>query len=205
MGGGFLRNQHAGNPGWQSVLGASYDRIGHVVATQGNLVEPLESFRASLAIRERLANADAANAGWQRDLGASYARIGDVLVAQGDLAEALKNFRAWHDIIERLAKADAGNADWQRDLAMSHEKIGDVYSKQENNEEARQAFERALSAYELLMLGNPGDVQSQVLSVLPLWWLAGLDPPKARNYLEASLAILKPLAETNRLDANRLQ
>ena len=62
-----------------------------------------------------------------------------------------------------------------------------------------------VSAYELLMSRNPGDVQSQVFSAVPRWRLAGLDPPRARNYLEAALAILKPLAETNRLDANRLQ
>jgi hypothetical protein len=35
--------------------------------------------------------------------------------------------------------------------------------------------------------------------------LASLDPQKSRDHLRAALAILKPLAEANRLDANRLK
>ena len=88
---------------------------------------------------------------------------------------------------------------------MSYEKIGNAYLMQGNDDEARQAFERALATYELLMTRNPSDVQSQVFSVVPRWQLAGLDPRRARGHLVAALAILKPLAATNRLDANRLK
>ena len=44
--------------------------------------DALQSFRASLAIAERLAKADAGNAGWQRDLSVSYEKVGNVLAAQ---------------------------------------------------------------------------------------------------------------------------
>ena len=57
----------------------------------------------------------------------------------------------------------------------------------------------------MLISRNPGNVQSQVFSVVPRWRLAALDPPRARAHLEAALAILRPLAEANRLDANRLK
>jgi hypothetical protein len=70
--------------------------------------------------------------------------------------------------------------------------------------EARQAFERALGAYEALITRNQGDVPSQLYSVVPRWRLFRLDPKNARRYLEAALAILMPLAAANRLDANRL-
>ena len=86
----------------------------------------LTSYRASLAIAERLAKADPGNAGWQRDLSVSHNKIGDVQMAQGDLAGALTSYRASLAIRERLAKADPGNAGWQRDLSVSHDKIGDV-------------------------------------------------------------------------------
>ncbi len=39
--------------------------------SQGNLQVALESFRASLAIRERLAKPEPGNGGWQHDLSAS--------------------------------------------------------------------------------------------------------------------------------------
>jgi len=49
-----------------------------VQRAQGDLATALTSYRASLAIRERLAKADPGNAGWQRDLSVSHERIGDV-------------------------------------------------------------------------------------------------------------------------------
>ena len=94
--------------------------IGDVLVAQGDLAGALESYRASMAIRERLAKADPDNAGWQRDLSVSHSKNGDVLVAQGDLAGALESYRASMAIAERLAKADPNNASWQRDLAWSH-------------------------------------------------------------------------------------
>jgi tetratricopeptide (TPR) repeat protein len=99
-----------------------------VQQAQGDLAAALASYRASLAIRERLAKADPGNAGWQRDLSVSFEKIGDVQQAQGDLAAALTSFRASLDIAERLAKADPGNAGWQRDLIVSLFKIGDLSS-----------------------------------------------------------------------------
>ena len=45
---------------------------------QGDLPAALTSYRASLAILERLAKADPGNAGWQRDLIVSYVKLRDV-------------------------------------------------------------------------------------------------------------------------------
>ena len=84
----------------------------------------LTAYRASLAIRERLAAADPSNAGWQRDLSVSQGNIGDVLRAQGRLDDALTAYRADLAIAERLAAADASNAGWQRDLLAIHAKFG---------------------------------------------------------------------------------
>jgi tetratricopeptide (TPR) repeat protein len=179
--------------------------LGDLFVTTGNLNQADEAYRQARAIADRLAKADPGNAGWQRDLSVSFDKVGNVLEAQGNLPEALKSYRDSLAIRDRLAKSDPGNARWQRDLATSHERLGDIYLQQKKREEARQAFEQALGVYGLLMARNPGDVQSQVFSVVPRWRLASLDPLKGRDHLRAALAILKPLAETNRLDANRLK
>ncbi|NQW09613.1 MAG: tetratricopeptide repeat protein, partial [Alphaproteobacteria bacterium] len=50
----------------------AYNEIGDVRVAQGELATALDSFRASLAIAERLAAADPGNAGWQRDLSVSH-------------------------------------------------------------------------------------------------------------------------------------
>jgi hypothetical protein len=53
----------------------------------------LTSFRDSLTIAERLAEADTNYAGRQRDLSVSCEKVGDVLVEQSNLSETPKIYR----------------------------------------------------------------------------------------------------------------
>jgi tetratricopeptide (TPR) repeat protein len=191
------------NAGWQYDLGISNERIGDVLLAQGNLDDALKHYRAKNESISRLAMADPENAGWRRDLSVSHIKIGDVLVGQGNLPAALESFGASLAIAERLAKADPENAGWQRDVAVSNERLGDIYARQGQRQETIAAFERALAAYNELIRRNPGDAESRVFSVVPLWRLGGLKGKHGRKDLEAALAILKPLAAAERLDANR--
>ena len=111
---------------------------GDVQQDQGDLRAALGSYRASLAIWERLAAADPGNAGWQRDLSVSHNNIGDVQRGQGDLAAALGSYRASLAIRERLAAADPGNAGWQRDVAMSNARLGATYRQCKDPAQARR-------------------------------------------------------------------
>ncbi len=52
--------------------GVLFNAIGDVQVAQGDLSGALDSYRAYLAIAERLAKADPNNAGWQRDLSVSH-------------------------------------------------------------------------------------------------------------------------------------
>jgi len=134
----------------------------------------------------------------------NWIALGDLHVTTGALRPALDAFRRGAWVADHLAQADPGNAGWQRDLATSNERLGDTYFRQEKRDAARQAFERALSVYSLLITRHPDDAQSLVFSVVPHLRLAELDASSRRDHLETALAILKPLAEANRLDANRL-
>ena len=131
--------------------------IGDVQVAQGDLPAALTSYRASLAIAERLAKADPGNAEWQRDLSVSHERIGDVQVAQGDLPAALTSYRASLAIAERLAKADPGNAGWQRDLSVSHNRIGDVQVAQGDLPAALTSYRASLAIAERLAKADPGN------------------------------------------------
>ena len=124
---------------------------------QGNLPAALESYRAALAISERLAKADPGNAGWQqRPLG--VAREDRRRAAgSGQPAAALESYRAALAIAERLAKADPGNAGWQRDLSVSHDKIGDVLRAQGNLPRRWRATTPALAIAERLAKADPGN------------------------------------------------
>jgi hypothetical protein len=68
----------------------------------GNLPAALESFRASLAIAERLAKADPGNAEWQRDLAISHGLVAMLLARQNERERALAGFRQGRDIIIKL-------------------------------------------------------------------------------------------------------
>ena len=138
-------------------LSVSHERIGDVQVEQGDLAGALTSYRASLAIRDRLAKADPGNAGWQRDLSVSHNKIGDVQVEQGDLAGALTSYRASLAIAERLAKADPGNAGWQRDLSVSHERIGDVQVEQGDLAGALTSYRASLAIRDRLAKADPGN------------------------------------------------
>jgi hypothetical protein len=86
---------------------------------------------------------------------------------------------------------------------MSNERIGDLHARQGQTTDATACFERALGAYRLLIARNPGDIQSRVSSVVPLWSLGELKAKDGRKDLEEALAILRPLAEADRLDETR--
>ena len=76
--GDLIRNLAASNPdnaAWQRDLSVSLNKIGSAQFAKGDREEALQSYRDSLAIRERLARSDPGNAGRQRDLAWSYWRL----------------------------------------------------------------------------------------------------------------------------------
>ena len=77
----------------------------------------LDAFKASQAIRDRLAKADPGNAGWQRDLALSFGRVAMVEAQQGARDRATGLFRQGRDIIAGLKARSPDNATLPRDLA----------------------------------------------------------------------------------------
>ncbi len=72
-----------------------------MLVRQGNLPEALKSYRAGLAIRERLAAVDPGNAEAQRDLIISYVKIAEAVPQEAEnmLAQA-------HSVATRLRKEE---------------------------------------------------------------------------------------------------
>jgi predicted negative regulator of RcsB-dependent stress response len=91
---------------WRRDISVSYERIGGVLAAQGDGTAALASYNRGLQIREALATHDPANIGWQRDLSVDYDMIGRALAAQGDRASALASYSKSLGIREALAARD---------------------------------------------------------------------------------------------------
>ena len=90
---------------------------GDVQQDQGDLAAALGSYRASLAIRERLAAADRGNAGWQRDVAVSNAKLGAACLANQDPAQARHFLLAGRAIMAGLVARYPDWVEWKRDLA----------------------------------------------------------------------------------------
>jgi len=192
-----------GNAAWRRDVSVSHNKLGDVLQAQGDQAGALKEYREGLAVIEAVSASDPRNADWRWDLAYSHREIGDVLRLQGDLAGALGEFREGLAILEALAAADPANTKRRWDLAVYNERIAGVLTQQHDAKGAIAAYERVLEIYDELSKAQPDDPQPRLSSVIPHWRLAGLDPNKAREHLEAALAILEPLAKTNRLDAAR--
>jgi len=127
----------------------------------GDLPGAAASYRAGLAIAEKLAAQDPAHADWRRVLSVSHDRIGDVLRAQGDLAGALASYQASLAIAEKLAAQDPANDGWQRGLSISHDNIGDVLSAQGDLAGALANFRASLAIREKLAAQDPANADWQ--------------------------------------------
>jgi tetratricopeptide (TPR) repeat protein len=112
------------------------NRLADLSVLRGDLAGAVPAYRASLAVRERLARADPSNAQSQRDLSVSQNKIGNALSAQGDLAGAEQAYRASLTVGERLASSDPSNAEWQRGLSYSFTQMADLLEQQGATAEA---------------------------------------------------------------------
>ena len=106
------------------------DQQGDIQQARGQIVAALESYRESLAIRQKLASKDPSNTGWQRDLAVSYNNVGNAQRIQGDLAAALKSYQGFLAIARQLTAKETANVEWQRNLLISLNNIGAVQQAQ---------------------------------------------------------------------------
>ena len=149
------------NSSWQRDLSVSYDRVGDVFSSQGDLALALKAYQNSLAIAEKLAGADPSNSSWQHDHSVTFNKVGNVFNSQGNLASALKAFQNSLTIRDKLAAADPSNSQWQRDLSVSFNNIGDVFSSQGDLAAAFKAYQNSLAIIDKLTAANPSNSQWQ--------------------------------------------
>jgi tetratricopeptide (TPR) repeat protein len=186
----------------QRALSVSHNRLGSVLADQGNPAGARAAFQASLAVAERLAAIDPRNAGWQRDIAACHNHVGTLLTAQGNLAGALEAFQGSLAIAKSLAAADPANPDWQRNLAISHGHVGDVLKAQGNLSGALAAFQATLAICENLVKAGASNIDWQRDLAFSHERLGAAleaqgDLPRALAEFQASFVIVERLAATD--------
>ena len=157
-------NADPGNTRLQDQLAYAHQRFaeeiqdaGEMPGDQDHLQAALESFRASLAIRERLVKVDPGNADWQRDLFVAHSRIGNVLRDQGNLAAALANHRAALAVAESLSQSRPRYVRSQLDLYFAYVSVAGIEARMGERGRALDAFKAARAVMARLKSALPDD------------------------------------------------
>jgi tetratricopeptide (TPR) repeat protein len=196
----------AQEPDWRRERSILINRQGDVLRDQGDLAGALASYRASLQLSRRLAEADPSNAGWQRDLSVSQDNVASVLRDQGDLAGALASYRASLQLRRRLAEADPSNAGWQRDLSVSQDNVANVLRDQGDLAGALASYRESLQLRRRLAEADPSNAVWQRDLSFSLTTLAEFherqgDRTEALPLAQESLMIDERLAALDRSNA----
>jgi tetratricopeptide (TPR) repeat protein len=166
---------------------------------QGNLAGALQSYKAALAIAERLVKSNPDIAGWQNDLASTRNNIGDVLKAQGNLTGALEAYKAALDIVERLDKSDPNNTSRQLDLILLQNNVGDVLHARGNLRGALEAYKASFTILERFTKSDPSNAEWQRNAAESLFKIARMqltsgNSQEGRATYRQSLAIRQKLA-----------
>jgi tetratricopeptide (TPR) repeat protein len=204
-----LAGGETASPSMRRLRAATHLQFADAYLAQGDLAAAGAAAEQGRQILDLLAQ-DQSDEQAQRDLSVSWDRLGDVRRAQGDLPGALRAYDDARTIRANLAAADPGNAEWQRDLSISWEKLGSVHEEQENRADALKAWRAALAVSGRFPENFPDSIDMVTTPVIHLAGVARtLDPADAQapaeaaRLLDRALALLRPLDEAGRLDADR--
>ena len=107
----------------QRDISLAHDRIGNILAKQGQISAAIAELQVSLEIATRLAESDPTNAAWRRDLYASYRNLGLVQERAGQGKEARETYCRAKKVI--LAEPVL-EPEWQQRLGWLEQRLSAV-------------------------------------------------------------------------------
>jgi eukaryotic-like serine/threonine-protein kinase len=144
-------------------LAMAYTKRGNLLAALGDKTHALQAFRASLAIRQRLAAADPMNAEVQYDLAQSYENVAASQGRAGDVKGAVESDREAFEIRKRLAEDYPDNFQILLALSDSYRSRGARYQQLRDYDSALELYREALAIRERLASAEPSNLSLQAL------------------------------------------
>ncbi len=143
----------------QSELATAYQKVGDVQgapfkANLGDYAGALESYKKSLAIREKLFEKDTNNEKLKIDLGKNYQLVGNVSQLSSDIPAALENYHKAFAIYNLITEKTRES---QRNLATLHNRYATSLSASGNLPEAIENNKKGLAITNELIQANPND------------------------------------------------
>ena len=168
-----------------------------VVDDQDKLSEALQSYRASLAIRERLVAADPTNMSRLSELADSHLVIGDVLFVQKQFDESIVSYQASLAVRERLVTFNPTNTNWLYNLALLHNRVANVLQTQGRVDDALQNYRESNAIAERVAAADPQNVDWQVMAIMSNLFLAWHEADPVR--VDSMVLALRELKDENKL------
>ncbi len=152
-----LATENIDDASLQSELAVAYFKVGEVQgapskSSLGDYGGGLESFKKSLAIREKLFAKDLGNEQLKLDLTRSYQMVGHLSQVTDDLPSALENYRKAFAIFDSMSLE---NLETKRDFATLHTRFGKALSMSGELPAAIENFRKATVIINELIAQNP--------------------------------------------------
>jgi tetratricopeptide (TPR) repeat protein len=149
-------------------LATAYCKIGHVQGNSyhsnlGDTDGAMQSYRISLAIREKLLAASPRDPELQAETADSHEGLGDVLYTRGDLRAGLESYERAVTLYEAAYRSRAGDPTYAKALASLYVKAGDVrggefFTNLGDTAGALENYGKALELLEPFIASRPQDM-----------------------------------------------
>ncbi|MEK7722979.1 MAG: protein kinase [Acidobacteriota bacterium] len=149
----------------QRELGTAYAEIGQIQGNSyhsnlGDTEGAMKSYRRSLEIRQKLADADPKNLDYQHELADSHEGVGDMLYTVNDLKGGLEFYEKAVVIREKIVAATPTNLEYRYSLANIYGKRGDIkgmegFPNLGDVTGALESYRQGVKVYEELVNAQP--------------------------------------------------
>ena len=182
----------------QRELAEAYARIGEVQggvgrANLGRATASLDSYRKSLALRERIATLMPSDPGALDEVARAHRPVGALLDRMGEGKASLEHFQKAVAIHEQLLASRPGDAQLQVALAASYQGMGDTLATLEDWPRVLELRQRALPLFRQAAQSAPQSAESQRSLALANKRLGAIEA-KLKRYPEGLEAYRQALA-----------
>jgi tetratricopeptide (TPR) repeat protein len=133
-------------------LAVGHDRIARIDQRNGD--DPIDEFKLSIAIREKLVAQNPLNSNWQQNLAIDDEAVGLTLIRRDDCAEAAEPLQSAMKIDQLLVDRNPDVPRWQGDLAAT------LFYLAQCNDQPRERLQQAIDI--VTKLENDGKLPSNV-------------------------------------------
>jgi non-specific serine/threonine protein kinase/serine/threonine-protein kinase len=160
-----LARESSNDVSLQRELATAYQKVGDVQGNPfdnniGDSAGALESYRKSIAIRERVAKSSSARED-RRSLASVYASAGDVLWGRGETEGALDFYRKAQAMAEALISENPDDAETARALWNGYRRIGYAQAQAGDLAAGVESFSKARAIIERLVAADPTNAKAR--------------------------------------------